>query len=87
MHGANYQHPPLDLVDGEEEYEVKKVVDSQCFGQGRALQYLVKWKGYPDSENQWVSRHDMNTNEVIREYEEQARSRNGPDMRRDKRRT
>ena len=52
MHGANYQHPPPDLVDGEEEYEVEKVMDSQCFGQGRALQYLVKWKGYLDSENQ-----------------------------------
>ena len=28
MHGANYQRPPPDLVDGEEEYEVEKVVDS-----------------------------------------------------------
>ena len=28
MHGVNYQHPLLDLVEGEEEYEVEKVVDS-----------------------------------------------------------
>ena len=27
-HGANYQRPLPDLVDGEEEYEVKKVIDS-----------------------------------------------------------
>jgi hypothetical protein len=27
-HGANYQRPPPDLVDGVEEYEVEKVLDS-----------------------------------------------------------
>jgi hypothetical protein len=27
-HGANYWRPPPDLVDGVEEYEVKKVLDS-----------------------------------------------------------
>ena len=85
MHGANYQHPLPDLVDGEEEYEVKKVVDSQCFGCRRVLQYLMKWKGYPDSENQWVSRRDMNADEAIREYEEQTG--NGPQTAGDKRRT
>ena len=42
MHGANYQCPPPDLVDREEEYEVEKVIDSRHFGRGRVLQYLVK---------------------------------------------
>jgi hypothetical protein len=27
-HGANYQCPPPDLVEGVEEYKVKKVLDS-----------------------------------------------------------
>jgi hypothetical protein len=27
-HGANYQHPPPDLINGVEEYEVEKVLDS-----------------------------------------------------------
>ena len=31
-HGPNYQHPPPDLVDREEEYEVKKILDSWWFG-------------------------------------------------------
>ena len=87
MHRANYQRPPPDLVDREEEYEVEKVVDSRRFGRGRALQYLVKWKGYPDSENQWVNRRDMNADEVIRDYKEQARSGNQPDTMGDKRKT
>jgi hypothetical protein len=28
-HGANYQRPPPDLMDGVEEYEVEKVLDSR----------------------------------------------------------
>ena len=34
-HGANYQHPPPDLVDNAEEYEVEKVLDSRLFGRRR----------------------------------------------------
>ena len=48
-HSANYQHPPPDLVDNEEEYKVEKILDSQLFCWCKWLQYLVKWKGYPDS--------------------------------------
>jgi hypothetical protein len=57
-HGANYQCPPPDLVDGVEEYEVEKVLDSRRYGRGCKLQYLITWKGYPDSDNQWVNWDD-----------------------------
>ena len=56
LHGANYQRPPPDLVEGSEEYEVEAVLDSRRFGRGRKLQYLIKWKGYPASDNQWVNK-------------------------------
>ena len=54
FHGANYDKPPPDLIDGEEEYEVERVVSSRCHGRGGHIEYLVKWKGYPDVENQWI---------------------------------
>jgi transposase InsO family protein len=54
-HGANYQRPPPDLMDGVEEYEVERVLDSRRYRRGRKLQYLIAWKGYPDSDNQWVN--------------------------------
>ena len=57
-HGANYQCPPPDLIDGVEEFEVEKVLDSRRHGRGCKLQYLIKWKGYPDSDNQWVNWDD-----------------------------
>jgi hypothetical protein len=69
-HGPNYQRPPPDLVSGEEEYEVEKILDSRRFGRSRKLQYLVKWKGYPDSDNQWVSKEDVFADEAIRDFKQ-----------------
>jgi hypothetical protein len=34
------------IVDGEGEYEVKRIEDSRMFK--RQLQYLVMWKGYDE---------------------------------------
>jgi hypothetical protein len=69
FHGANYDKPPPDLINGEEEYEVERIVASRRFGRGRKLQYLVKWKGYLDAENQWVNREDVFVEEAIREFQ------------------
>ncbi len=68
-HGPNYGRPPLDLVDGLEEYEVEKILDLWHFGRRHKLQYLVKWKGYPDLDNQWVDKEDMFVEDAIREFE------------------
>ena len=68
-HGRNYQCPPPELVGREEEYEVEKILDQRHFGRRRKLQYLVKWKGYSDSENQWVDSTDIFADEAIREFQ------------------
>jgi hypothetical protein len=68
-HGANYQRPPPDLVEGVEEYEVERVLDSRRYGRGHKLQYLIAWKGYPDSDNQWVNWDDAEgAQEAITEF-------------------
>ena len=55
--------PPLpDFIDGEEHYEVEKVLDSrECKVRGKAgkpwqwvTDYFVKWKGYGPESNSWV---------------------------------
>jgi hypothetical protein len=43
--------PPPELIDGKEEYIVKKILDSMMFR--RRLQYLVKWDGYGAAGNTW----------------------------------
>ncbi len=68
LHGANYSRPPPDLVNDQEEYEVEKILDSQHHSRKRALQYLVKWKGYPDSDNKWVGHKDVHAPEAIKEF-------------------
>ena len=71
LHGLNYSRPPPDLVDNQEEYEVEKILDSRQFSRRQKLQYLVKWKGYPDSDNEWVNKKDVHMDEAIREFKNQ----------------
>ena len=60
--------PPPDLIDGEEEYEVEEILQSRKSGRGRKVQYLVKWKGYPESDNQWVDWDDLHADEMIADF-------------------
>jgi hypothetical protein len=68
MHGPNFTRPAPELIDGEEEYSVEKILDSQRFGRRRQLQYLVKWEGYPDSDNMWVDKDDVFADDKIRDF-------------------
>ena len=68
LHGPNFMKPPPDLINGEEEYEVEEILQSRKFGRQRKVQYLVKWKGYPDSENQWVDWDDMHADEALVDF-------------------
>ena len=69
FHGRNYARPPPDLMGEEEQYEVEQVLDERNYGRWKKKQYLVKWKGYPDSDNQWLNAKDMdNAQELIAEF-------------------
>ena len=68
LHGPNYMRPPPDLIDGEEEYKVEEVLQSQKVGRGRKVQYLVKWKGYPELDNQWVNWDDLHADKMIADF-------------------
>ena len=69
FHGPNYTRPPPDLINEEEQYKVEQVLDERNYGRWKKKQYLVKWKGYPDSDNQWLDAKDMeNAQELIAEF-------------------
>ena len=67
-HGLNYSRPPPDLISGEEFYEVEQIRDHQCHGWSRTLQYLIKWKGSPESDNTWEPADLVITPDLLKEY-------------------
>ena len=38
------------------------------FGRKRQLQYLIKWKGYPDADNTWESADHVHAPALIQTY-------------------
>src|ERR1700744_425375 len=68
IHGENYSRPAPDMVDDQEEYEVERIINSRRHGRGCKLQYLLKWKGYPESDNQWIGKDDIFADEAIWDF-------------------
>ncbi|SCZ91582.1 BZ3500_MvSof-1268-A1-R1_Chr1-2g01504 [Microbotryum saponariae] len=52
--GRHAAEPPAVIVQGNEEWEVERIVDAK--GKGKRRKYLVKWKGWADSDNTWEPR-------------------------------
>jgi hypothetical protein len=70
-HGPNFSRPPPELIDGEEEYQVECIMGHQKMGRGNKLQYLVKWVGYPDSDNTWEPVTQIHAPDLIKHYQKQ----------------
>jgi len=67
-HGPNFTRPPPDLIEDEEEYEVETIVNHRRHGRRRQLQYLIKWKGYPSSDNTWEAAQDVHADDLVKKY-------------------
>ena len=66
QYGPSFSPPPPDLIDGEEEQEIEAILDMRQRGNTR--QYLIKWKGFPSSENEWVDSTHMNANNLVKKF-------------------
>jgi hypothetical protein len=67
--------PPIVTPEGEEEYEVEKILDSRL--KRRKLEYYIKWKGYGPEESSWepkslVANAPLKIAEFHREHPEAA---------------
>ena len=69
IHGPNFPEPPPDLVEGQEEWEVDNVLASRRFGHNKALQYLVKWKGFSEAHNSWEPKKNLgNADQLVKKF-------------------
>ena len=67
-HEPNFTRPPPDLINEEEEYKVERVVNHRYCGRSRQLQYLIKWKGYLESDNTWESNDQVHAPDLLKAY-------------------
>ncbi len=74
MHSPNFTCPPPDLIEGEEEFEVERIVAHRTFGRSKCLQYLIKWKGYPESDNSWEPADQVHAPDLIKHYRSTAKN-------------
>ncbi len=65
--GRMPEHPPPLLLDGEEEYEIERIVGHQDTRRGR--RYVVRWRGYSEEEDSALYLEDLgNAQHLLEEY-------------------
>jgi len=67
-YGPNFSRPPPDLINDKEQYKVEQIHNHRYFGRNKTLQYLIHWKGYPDSDDTWELAADTHAPDLVKAY-------------------
>jgi len=66
--GQKKTPPKLVIIEGEEEFEVEKILNKQVVREKE--KFLVQWKEYTAEGNTWESRENLkNAKELVKEFE------------------
>jgi hypothetical protein len=65
---GHHPKPPLppELVEGEEEYEVEKILDSKM--SSRRLRFLIKWQGYGREHDSWEYATEVHAPKLVADF-------------------
>ena len=67
VHGRNFPALPPDLIEGEEEYEIEKILRHR--GSLSARMFLIRWKGYSAEEDSWIAERELkHAKSALEEY-------------------
>jgi hypothetical protein len=71
-HSPNYEKPTPEIVNNEEgHYKIEAILIAWPTQNKRSIQYLIKWKGYPVSENLWLLEKELtNAKELLNKFKE-----------------
>ena len=65
-HGPNFLEPPPDLINGEEEWEIEKILGHWTYR--RKKQFLIQWKGYVPANDSWVDESGLHAPDLLDDY-------------------
>ncbi|KAI5115564.1 hypothetical protein M0805_002929 [Coniferiporia weirii] len=72
IHGPPFTQPPPDQIEGHQEFEIEAIVSHK--GNGNRCRFLVKWAGYPSSENQWLPETELShASEILKTYKKTSK--------------
>ena len=57
VHSRNFPTPPPDLIEGEEEYEIEKILCHR--GSLSARMFLIRWKEYSAEKDSWIVEREL----------------------------
>jgi len=64
--------PKPVIIEGEEEFEVEKILNKRMIREKE--KFLVRWKGYTAEENTWENRENLeNAKELVEEFKREYR--------------
>ena len=67
-HGAQFQCPPPELIDNEEEYKVEDIINHRHHGKRCQLQYLIHWRGYSAADDTWEPADQVHADNLVKRY-------------------
>jgi hypothetical protein len=69
LHGQTFSEPPLEIIEGDPEFEVEQIVGSRRIGKKKSLQYKIHWKGYSSAHDSWEPATQVHALKEIKRFQ------------------
>src|SRR5712671_3216709 len=72
-HGPNFLEPPPEIVEGEPEWEVERIIGMRYYGTKKIKQYRIRWKGYAPAQDTWEPIKNVHAPELVQQFLDEQR--------------